>query len=208
MKFLTFTLFSLAAAAPETIYSSRSVSAQVGVSSCNEGSESNIRSQRFTDTLTPGEYAFEATVTQTIELRENCDSISSTVQSTVVIADAILVGKEVTGEGCDVISDTQSIKGLFTVKDDGVVQFSLDTNGGTCAKVSVVWNDIEVKRCADRISKIERQLERSMTDLSEATRGISSATTDEEKALQKAKYDEATVKVATLRQELQYAITC
>lgn len=208
-KYLTIaTLLSLATAVPEAVFSSRSVAAQVGSSSCAASGFSNIRSQRFTEPLKPGEYAFEATVTQVIELRENCQAFESFAQSTVEVADSILVGTQVVADGCDVTTDIESIKGFFTVTDDGIAQITLATLGGPCAKVTVTWDNIVVKRCADRIPKVERQLERSLVDLGAATKGLKDAGSKEERQAMKVKYQEASEEVAELRQELLYALTC
>lgn len=208
MKFIAVAcLIASVAAKPYVVYNTRSVSAQVGNANCAEKAYSRIRSQRYTEPLTPGEYMFQADVTQTLQIREKCDRATSTVQSAVYIAGSALLGKEITVEGCDVFAKTETIKGMFSVEEDGAVNFTLDTRGGSCAIATVQWDNISVTRCADRIAKIERQLERSMAELTRASRAFEGAD-DETAAVLKQQVKEARTNVRDLQQEMQYAITC
>lgn len=63
-------------------------------------------------------------------------------------------------------------------------------------------------RCADRLPKVERQLERSMAEMTKASKAFGEATTEEERAALKQVLKEARSQVNDLKQEMQWALTC
>lgn len=129
MKLLYFPLLLTAVVAePIMVYTSRSVAQQIGMGSCFPHAGSNIRAQRFTQPLTPGEYKFLANVTQTISILEaGCKTVSSSVQSFVWFGDELVAGKSTLAQGCKPISTTDSIEGMFTVREEGPVHLVLHT---------------------------------------------------------------------------------